>query len=210
MPSIILRVGTQMLDKGFTAFIARFCCNLDHLGADAGDLAQAEFVDLLGIQVGGRFLTDAEIIIIFAARLRGYARSLGAIGFVAFCKPVEMFLQRRMDDRCDGRACFGSKTVEFGFAHAFGPTAMVRAHVARFTDIGVGYDQARNALFVTVQHHTWENIFALQCFVCDRQRLVVDRAILLQPGVVAFIVRLVAKGQIVRHPGKVLMPARIG
>ena len=103
---IILRVGAQMLDKGFAAVRKPACLgNLDHLGADARDFFQADLVDLIGGQIGRGFFADSEVIIFGAAGLCRHSGCLGAGGFVAFDIPVELLFKRGVDDRLDRRNC---------------------------------------------------------------------------------------------------------
>ena len=62
-----------MFDEGVKAIKARCFGDGDHLGADARDFFEAQSMDLFGVQIGGGFLGDAEIVIVRTAGLRRYA-----------------------------------------------------------------------------------------------------------------------------------------
>ena len=197
-----------MLDKGFAAWISRFCCNFDHLGANACHFVQADLVDLLCGQGRRCFFTNAERVIFGTARLRRHAGCCGARWLVACAIPCELFVQRGVNDRADrgfgrlGKAC----KVRFGNARR----ALFRIWFVETRCIHVGRNQPADRSFKTLKRHAGLGIFALDRDIGHRDIFIIHARILREPRIVAFKIRLRTERQILRHARKLLMPAGIG
>jgi hypothetical protein len=95
----------------------------------------------------------------------------------------------------------------FGLLDIDRPIAGERLVEARFGRI-LG-DHAADCLLMAGQHRAGQDMAAAQRLLGDRQRLLVEPRILLDPDQVAFIIGPGPERQIVGHAGKALVPAKI-
>ena len=165
-------------------------------------------MDLLCGQGRRCFFTNPERVIFVTARLRRHAGCCGARWLIACAIPGELLVQRGVNDRADRgfRRLGEARKVRFG--NARGPLCRIRFVETRL--VNLGRNQPADCSFKALQRHAGLGVFALDRDIGHRDIFIIHAGILGEPRVVAFIIRLGAKRQILRHAGQLLVPAGIG
>ena len=197
-----------MLNERLAAWVVCFFCDLDHLGANARNFAEANLVDLLCGQICGGLFTDAECVICRPIGLSRNAGDLGAGWLVACGIPRQLLVQRRVDDIADGRLGIGRQPCKVCLRNAFRAFSRIRAEETRLANVRC--DQAADGAFKPRERFAGLCEFTFDRDIGDCDILVIDSAILRKPRIVAFEILRGLERQIPRHAGNLLMPTRIG
>ena len=113
---VVARIAAQIGDERLAAGEARAGRHRLHLGPDARHFRQAQIVNLVGGQIGGRLLPDAERIIARAIGLGRYTDRARAARQIALNKPRAVAAQCGIDAVFDDAAHFGLQRRPVGIA----------------------------------------------------------------------------------------------